>query len=175
MIPTSIWRVCSAIDQQTKPGFDFPQVVNCGLAGDHNGAAALRRRPCLAAVCSQTDCGLNNTLPESTNMSVSSRRQKIERMLSEEPQDIFLRYSLAMECAGDGELEQALQLLKTLCDEAPPYVPAFFRSAQLLADADQVEAARGFLREGIEAARAQGDLHAAAEMGEMLADLGSAS
>ncbi len=95
-------------------------------------------------------------------------------MLQEEPADIFLRYSLAMELSGEGETDAALRLLQQLSGEDPPYVPAFFRSAQILADIDQVEEARTFLRNGIEAARAQGDLHAAAEMGEMLADLGSA-
>ncbi len=96
-------------------------------------------------------------------------------MLRDEPQDIFLRYSLAMELSNEGDLQGALRLLKELIQEAPPYVPAFFRSAQMLADDDQVEEARTFLRDGIEAAREQGDLHAAAEMGEMLADLGSLS
>jgi cytochrome c-type biogenesis protein CcmH/NrfG len=105
-------------------------------------------------------------------MTVSNRRQKIEQMLQVEPQDIFLRYSLAMELSNEGHLAQALALLQELCEANPPYVPAFFRSAQMLADADQIESARSFLRDGIEAARAQGDLHAAAEMGEMLADLG---
>jgi cytochrome c-type biogenesis protein CcmH/NrfG len=113
-----------------------------------------------------------NSLPESTGMTVSNRRQKIEQMLQVEPQDIFLRYSLAMEMSNEGHLEQALAILQELCKATPPYVPAFFRSAQMLSDADQVEPARSFLRDGIEAARAQGDLHAAAEMGEMLADLG---
>ena len=52
-------------------------------------------------------------------------------------------------------------------------MPAFFRSAQLLADIDDIDGAREFLRVGIETARAQGDLHAAGEMSEMLSDLGS--
>lgn len=116
---------------------------------------------------------LNCVLPESTGMTALNRRQKIEQMLADEPHDIFLRYSLAMELSNEGELEQALNLLKQLSQEVPPYVPAFFRSAQMLADIDRVDEARQFLRDGIEAARTQGDLHAAAEMGEMLSDLGS--
>lgn len=93
-------------------------------------------------------------------------------MLVEEPHDVFLRYSLAMELSNAGEVTQALELLRVLSVEDPPYVPAFFRSAQILADAEQVEQARTFLRDGIEAARAQNDMHAAAEMSEMLSDLG---
>lgn len=106
-------------------------------------------------------------------MAELSRREKIEQMLEEDPQDTFLRYSLALELAKDGQLTAGLDRLRELCQTNPPYVPAFFRSAQLLADDDQIEAARGFLRDGIEQARAQNDLHAAAEMGEMLSDIGS--
>jgi tetratricopeptide (TPR) repeat protein len=106
-------------------------------------------------------------------MSVSSRREKIEEMLREDPEDTFLRYSLAMELCSEQQADSALELLKQLCELQPAYVPAFFRSAQILADQDRIDAARGFLRDGIEHARLQGDLHAAAEMGEMLSDLGS--
>ncbi|MEM7558597.1 MAG: hypothetical protein AAF394_05705 [Planctomycetota bacterium] len=102
-----------------------------------------------------------------------SRREKIEAMLKDEPQDVFLRYSLAMEMSSAGEVEEALELFSALANEKPPHVPAFFRSAQILADNDQVNESRRFLREGIEVARAQGDMHAAGEMSEMLAELGS--
>ncbi len=95
-------------------------------------------------------------------------------MLKDEPDDEFLRYSLAMEWNAEGELEQALPLLDGLCDQAKPYVPAFFRAGQFLADDDQVTLAREYLRRGIEEARRQGDLHAAGEMSELLSDLGSA-
>jgi predicted Zn-dependent protease len=93
-------------------------------------------------------------------------------MLVDEPQDTFLRYSLAMELSSAGQVENALSLLLELTRDEPPYVPAYFRSAQILADEQRVAEARSFLRDGIETARAQGDLHAAGEMSEMLADLG---
>jgi GAF domain-containing protein len=108
-------------------------------------------------------------------MSLSTRRQKIEQMLLEEPHDTFLRYSLAMEMAKEHAIEEALELLNELCTQSPPYVPAYFRSAQLLVDEDRIEEARSFLRDGIDAARVQGDQHAAAEMSELLADLGTGS
>ncbi len=107
-------------------------------------------------------------------MTVATRRQKIEEMLLSEPNDVFLRYSLAMELSKEGLLDQSLGLLRELSDGTPRYVPAFFRAAQLLAEHDDFDSARTFLREGIEEARAQGDQHAAAEMGEMLSDLGAA-
>ena len=105
-------------------------------------------------------------------MTAQTRRQRIEAMLQDEPHDVFLRYSLAMEMSGAGETEAALEIFNTLCKEEPPHVPAFFRSAQILVDEQQIESARGFLRDGIDQARQQGDQHAAAEMSELLADLG---
>jgi predicted Zn-dependent protease len=101
-----------------------------------------------------------------------TRRQKIEAMLVDEPHDVFLRYSLALELVNDQECEPAIVLLQQLCVENPPYVPAFFRCAQIMADLNRIDEARTFLRDGVEAARAQGDLHAAAEMSEMLSELG---
>jgi predicted Zn-dependent protease len=101
-----------------------------------------------------------------------TRRQKIESMLADEPNDVFLRYSLALEMVNEQQCEPAVTLLQQLCVENPPYVPAFFRCAQIMADLNRISEARTFLRDGVEAARAQGDLHAAAEMSEMLSDLG---
>ncbi len=105
-------------------------------------------------------------------MAVNDRRAKIEAMLEDEPNDEFLRYSLALEMNKDGELEAALEKLDSLCDQETPYVPAFFRAGQILADEDRVNDARSYLRRGIDTAREQGDMHAAGEMSELLADLG---
>ena len=105
---------------------------------------------------------------------MSSRREKIEAMLSDEPDDVFLRYSLAMEFDKEGEHEASLTRFDELIAGDPPYVPAFFMSAQQLARLDRIEDARAKLRAGIDQARSQGDQHAAGEMSEMLASLGGA-
>lgn len=103
-----------------------------------------------------------------------SRREKIEAMLADDPGDTFLRYSLAMELDKEGDHEQSLSGLGELTRDDPPYVPAFFMAAQQLARLDRVNESRTYLRDGIEAARAQGDAHAAGEMSEFLASLGTA-
>ena len=104
-----------------------------------------------------------------------SRREKIEAMLADDPGDTFLRYSLAMELDKEGNHEASLAKFAELARDAPPYVPAFFMAGQQLARLERVEEARGVLRDGIEAARIQGDAHAAGEMSEFLASLGGAS
>lgn len=104
---------------------------------------------------------------------MTSRRERIEAMLQEDPADIFLRYSLALEWEKEGEFARSQQGLQGLMAGDPPYVPAFFMAAKFLAEHSEIESARAMLRQGIEVARSQGDQHAAGEMSEFLATLGS--
>jgi tetratricopeptide (TPR) repeat protein len=103
-----------------------------------------------------------------------SRRDKIEALLRDDPGDLFLRYSLALELESAGEWEGGLEILENLGRGSPPYVPALQMAGQFLAARGLVEDARRALREGIEAARAQGNAHAAGEMAELLMSLGEA-
>jgi tetratricopeptide (TPR) repeat protein len=92
--------------------------------------------------------------------------------LAEDPRDTFLRYSLGLELDKEGDHDGSLARLTELAREQPPYVPAFFMAGQQLARLGRVAEARAILRDGIEAARAAGDAHAAGEMSEFLAALG---
>src|SRR5438045_2992715 len=103
---------------------------------------------------------------------MSSRREKIEAMLKEEPQDQFLRYSLACEYDNEDRTDESLAIFQGLIADQPPHVHSFLRGAQLLVKLDRIADARAMLREGIEVARQQGELHAASEMGELLVSLG---
>jgi len=103
----------------------------------------------------------------------TTRREKIEALLRDDPGDVFLRYSLALELESAGEWEAGLGILEDLGRGTPPYVPALQMAGQFLAARGQVEDARRALREGIEAARRQGNTHAAGEMAELLMSLGS--
>jgi predicted Zn-dependent protease len=100
------------------------------------------------------------------------RREKIEAMLLDEPGDTFLRYSLAMEYRSEGNHDASISKLQELTTDQPPYVPAYFMAAQQLVDLGRIDQARTFLRDGIDEARRQGNSHAAAEMSELLANLG---
>jgi hypothetical protein len=104
-----------------------------------------------------------------------SRREKIEAMLVDDPGDSFLRYSLAMELDKEGDHDASLAKFMELARDEPPYVPAFFMAGQQLARLGRIDEARAVLYDGINAARDQGDLHAAGEMTEFLASLGARS
>jgi hypothetical protein len=100
-----------------------------------------------------------------------TRREKIEAMLQAEPRDEFLRYSLACEYDNEERYEESLRLFEGLM--ADRHVASFLRGAQLLVKLDRIADARAALRAGIEEARRQADAHAAGEMGELLASLGT--
>ena len=103
----------------------------------------------------------------------TSRIDKIQAMLLEDPRDSFLRYTLAMEFRKLDENEKSLKLLAELANnDNPKYVAAFFMAAQQLVELDRLDEARRFLRDGIDEARRQDNQHAAAEMSELLSEIG---
>ena len=53
-------------------------------------------------------------------MSENTRRQQIEAMLQEEPNDPFLQYALAMELDKDGAHDESLEWLERLTQSSPP-------------------------------------------------------
>ena len=106
---------------------------------------------------------------------MASRREKIEALLADDPNDAFLRYSLAMELDKEGQLEASAALFRGLMADSQPQVAAFFMLAQQLARQNQSLEAVGGLRAGIEQAEIQGDSHAAGEMREFLAGLDTES
>ncbi len=76
-------------------------------------------------------------------MAGTSRRQQIEQMLADDPQDRFLRYSLAMELQKEGEHERSIELLRELMVDQPPYVVAFFMAAKQLAGLGRIAECAG--------------------------------
>ncbi|MGC4001690.1 MAG: hypothetical protein QM811_00430 [Pirellulales bacterium] len=97
---------------------------------------------------------------------------QIEALLAEDPTDVFLRYALAMELDKQGDHDASLTGLRTLAGENPPYIPAFFMAGQQLTRLGRLDEARAMLRDGITAADASGDAHAAREMREFLSGIG---
>ncbi|MFH5802917.1 tetratricopeptide repeat protein [Alienimonas sp. DA493] len=100
-----------------------------------------------------------------------TRREKLERLLADDPGDAFLRYSLALELAKTDE-DAALREFDRVIEEHPDYVPAYFMKGQTLARGDRDEEARETLTAGIEVATRTGDDHAAGEMSGFLETLG---
>src|SRR5438552_18146145 len=97
-------------------------------------------------------------------MSVKSRKEQIEEMLLESPDDPFLLYGLAMENVSAGDDETALRTFSRLVQLDRDYVPAYHQAGQLLARRDRTDEAKTMFQQGIEAARRTGNEHALGEM-----------
>ena len=105
-------------------------------------------------------------------MPGKTRKQQLQEMLAEEPNDPFLRYGLAMEFVSEGKDDEAVRCLHELLEAAPDYVPAYVQAAQALVRLGRSQEASAVFKRGIATARNQGDHHAADEMEGFLAGLG---
>jgi tetratricopeptide (TPR) repeat protein len=96
----------------------------------------------------------------------------LQEILSQNPNDAFARYGLALEHSNQGNLELALEEFSKLLSAHPDYSAGYFMAAQALARADRTDEARKMLSDGIASAKRTANAHAQSEMEAMLADLG---
>ena len=103
-------------------------------------------------------------------MSDQTRRQALEEMLAEDPNDEFLRYGLGMEYVSTGDLEAAVRVFRDLIalNPAKPYIPAIQMAAQSLVKLGRRNEVIALLKQGIEEARKQNLLHPMEEMQALL-------
>jgi predicted Zn-dependent protease len=95
----------------------------------------------------------------------------LNEVLSQNPNDAFARYGLAMEYSKAGDVERALEEFGKLLSTHPDYTAGYFMAAQTLAEAGRGEEAKKMLSDGIGSARRTGNTHAQSEMTAMLAEL----
>jgi cytochrome c-type biogenesis protein CcmH/NrfG len=95
----------------------------------------------------------------------------LNEILTQNPNDPFARYGLALEYSNQGNTESALAEFGKLLSSNPDYTPGYFMAAQTLAKADRNDEARKMLTDGIASAKRTGNGHAQSEMEAMLTDL----
>lgn len=95
-----------------------------------------------------------------------------EAILSQNPQDAFARYGLAMEHRQRGQDALALAEFDELARKHPDYTAGYQMSAQILTANGRTEEAEQRLKAGIASARRTHNQHAIAEMEAMLDELG---
>jgi predicted Zn-dependent protease len=101
------------------------------------------------------------------------RLAMLNEILSQNPEDAFARYGLAMEYSNSGEVERALDEFAKLLSTHPDYTAGYFMAAQTLSKANRAEEAKKMLVDGISSARRTGNTHAQSEMTAMLDELKS--
>ena len=96
------------------------------------------------------------------------RKEQIEALLVENPEDSFLRYGLAMEHASAGDDAGAVRVFRDLLARDAEYVPAYLQAGQALIRQGEDDKAKEILKSGIAVAQRKGDDHAAGEMAGLL-------
>ncbi len=96
----------------------------------------------------------------------------LTEILSQNANDAFARYGLAMEYSNAGEVEKALEEFGKLLASNPDYTAGYFMAAQTLAKSGREDEAKKMLTDGIASAKRTGNGHALSEMEGMLAELG---
>ena len=105
-------------------------------------------------------------------MSEVDRLTMLKDFLTNNPNDCFTRYGLAMEYARQGALDAALDEFRSLLKINPDYTAAYQMAAQSLMKAGRMDDARKMLEDGVASAVRTGNSHARAEMEGMLMELG---
>jgi len=95
----------------------------------------------------------------------------LTEILSQNPNEPFARYGLALAYASEGRQNEALAEFDYIVQNTPDYVPAYQMSAQELLKAGRPDEARTRLESGLLAANRTHNSHAASEMQAMLDDL----
>ena len=104
-------------------------------------------------------------------MSGTTRKQRLEAMLAEAPNDPEVRYALAMEHASGGDDEQAVRCFRELLERSADYAPAYHQAGRALHRLGRIAEARATLERGIPVALHLNNSHAAGEMQELLDNL----
>jgi Tfp pilus assembly protein PilF len=94
----------------------------------------------------------------------TNRLQMLEQMVSQDPNNTFARYGLAMEYANSGDWAQAVVEFRTLLQHDENYAAAYYHAGQALEKVGEVEQARTMYEQGIEASTRKGDLHTRSEI-----------
>jgi predicted Zn-dependent protease len=95
----------------------------------------------------------------------------LNEILSQNPNDAFARYGLAMEYSKAGEVERALNEFGKLLSTHPDYTAGYFMAAQTLVAANRADEAKKMLVDGISSARRTNNAHAQSEMTALLDEL----
>ena len=95
----------------------------------------------------------------------------LTEFLSQDPNNAFARYGLAMEYSNAGDFDHALEEFGRLLSTNPDYTAGYFMAAQTLAKAGRNKDAEKMLVDGVASARRTGDPHATSEMQAMLDEI----
>ena len=95
---------------------------------------------------------------------MSTRLEKLQELLAQDPGNKLLGYGLAQELGGLGRHDEAAAQYERLIAAQPDYCAAYFHGARTLEQLQRLDDARAMYRRGIDVAARVGDDHARSEM-----------
>jgi predicted Zn-dependent protease len=95
----------------------------------------------------------------------------LTEILTQNPDDAFARYGLAMEHANQGQTDASLAEFDRLLSTHPDYTAGYFMAAQTLVKAGRSDEAKARLAQGIASAQRTGNQHALSEMQALVMEL----
>lgn len=101
----------------------------------------------------------------------NNRLLKLQEMLSEKPDDIFLNYALAMEYKGQNQVLQTIQQLEKVLLLDENHVASLYQMGVLMSENNENEKAVLFLEKGLTLARQNKDLKTANEFKALLDEI----
>jgi Tfp pilus assembly protein PilF len=93
-----------------------------------------------------------------------NRIEILKGFLTQDPNDSFSRYALALEYVKSGQFSEAGQEFETVCHNDPAYVAAYFQLGQLYRSMGLAHEAERTFRTGITVAAKAGDEHTRSEL-----------
>lgn len=94
----------------------------------------------------------------------TNRMEVLKAMISQNQNDSFARYGLAMEYAKAGQLEHAILEYRALLERDRDYAAAYFHGGQALEKLGRIDEARDLYEKGIEVTTRTGDGHTRSEL-----------
>jgi tetratricopeptide (TPR) repeat protein len=105
-------------------------------------------------------------------LTMKTRKQMLEEFLSQDPNDSFSRYALALELEKEGKQPEAVEQFREVIARDPDYVAAYHQLGRMLARSGNADEAREAYRRGLDAAIAANDQRARSEIQEALDMIG---
>ncbi len=94
--------------------------------------------------------------------------EQINALLADDPDDVFLHYSRAMELSKQGRVDEAVEAFDHSLELDSTYCAAYYHKGRTLIDAGRHDEARAVLTAGQTAAETAGDAHTRDEITGLL-------
>ncbi|MEI6507385.1 MAG: tetratricopeptide repeat protein [Bacteroidota bacterium] len=101
----------------------------------------------------------------------NTRLEKLKEMLIIEPDDLFLKYAMAMELQGVADVENAQKIFEEIINIDKNHVASFYQLGKIFENKGQDEKAIEIFERGLDAAKAKNDQRASREIKAALDEL----